>query len=440
MLNPSSSEQRPLYLQMTHVYAPAWGYGGPVRLMLDYARLMGQAFRVMVLSGDLHHDFTRIPQKFDDQDGVTVERFRVHLPRLARKSIYLISPRMWIRAASLLRCSGHSTIVHVAELRGLIPLYALLLKLLFGERVLLVHSAFGMLHTKPGWRRKAHDLIFMKAFQRSVDLRLTQNDHEFAAYQTFSRAYGCIGQGGIALLPLHVDARPLEGKHFGPRGKKEESVRELRKKYGIPEDALVFMFLGRLHADKGVLRTIEAFLEFSKLSQQRTLLLIIGRDDGFQGQIDRFIVEREAGKRIHVINNVYSDRFEYYFLSDVFLGFPTIFEETMLASVEALTCGTPIIVSREADIPFVEREGAGRVLDFDVRAVVATMVAFVDDLPRLQLRAREVAIRYFCGSKAGYRLLDLFQKAQVERIRRGAAHGEHMGKSSGKLFGVDIGK
>ena len=63
-------------------------------------------------------------------------------------------------------------------------------------------------------------------------------------------------------------------------------------------------------------------------------------------------------------------------------------EETVLTSFEALTCGTPIVVSREADIPFVEEEGAGRVIDFDLRNATQAVAAIVQDLASFQANAR----------------------------------------------------
>ena len=438
-LKVPSSDERPLYLQLTHMYAPSWGYGGPVRLMSDYARWLNGAFRVLALSGDLHHDFTRIHAAHEDQDGVKVQRFRVHLPALARKSIYLVSPRMCLRAAALIRKSTASSVVHVTELRGVIPLYALFLKLLFGRRIFLVHSAFGGLHKKPGWRRKVFDAIFMKAFIRKIDLRLTQNDHEFGAYQTLCRTYGCVDNSKTILLPLHVDVQPLQDGHFGPTGKNREAVRENRRKYGIPEDAVVFIFLGRLHPEKGILRMIDAHLEFSRRSRQRTLLLIVGRDDGFQARIEGYVREREITDKVRIINGVYSERFHYYYLSDVFLGFPTIFEETMLASVEALTCGTPIIVSREADVPFVEDEGAGRVLDFDVATAAATMLAFSLDLLPLQVKAREVALRHFRGCSVSQSLLHLLQKSMLVNNTNNL-RDERKGETETDVFPVEASK
>src|SRR4051794_5214355 len=89
---------RVIYLQLTQMYAPSWGYGGPVRLMFDYARWLGRVFDTVVLSGDLHHDFTRFPDAQYRQDTVRVHRSRIYYPDLARRSIYLPSLSMVTRA------------------------------------------------------------------------------------------------------------------------------------------------------------------------------------------------------------------------------------------------------------------------------------------------------------------------------------------------------
>ncbi len=397
------------------MYAPSWGYGGPVRLMFDYARWMSSASDVVIFSGDLHHDFLRIPTEEHQEDTLKIHRDHIYLPQLAKRSIYLVSPRMFIRAAWLIRRANSPVIVHFAEFRGLVPLYALLLKLAFASKVLLVHSAFGMLHDKPGSRRKIFDSLFMRALLKQIDLSLTQNRHEYETYERLIDIYGIDSKGKTVLLPLHIDGMPSQDHRFTKKGKDGQAVGQLRKHYNIPEDALVFIFLGRLHPEKGILRMIDAYLELSRAFPAKTLLLIVGRDDGFQSQVETYIAKKQMQDGVRVVNDVYESRFDYYFLSDIFLGFPTIFEETMLASIEALACGTPIIVSREADMPFVEEEQAGRVIDFQVASAVETMLAFAQDLCALQLRARETARMHFHGAAASEQLLQLFQ----ERILAG---------------------
>jgi glycosyltransferase involved in cell wall biosynthesis len=410
-ISPPSGGHAPLYLQLTNLYAPAWGYGGPVRLLFDYARWLCQEFQVMVFSGDVHHDFTRIPVKSETIQGVPIRRHRLFFRRLAKKSVYLLSPLMCVGAARQIRSTHGPVLVHFSELRGLVPLYGLLLKLLFGKRVKLVHSAFGSLYYKRGWRRKIYDALFMKTFVRQVDLRLVQNGHERDAYGEICRDYGQENESKIVLLPLHVDGVPADPARFTKSGKNQTAVRAVRRTYGVPEDALVFLFLGRLHSAKGILRMIDAYLKFCRSCPRNTLLLIVGRDDGFQAKVEECIAGNRAHEKIRIVNNVYENRFDYYFLADVFLGFPTIFEETMLASVEAMACGTPILVSQEAGIPFVEEEQAGLVIEFDVRTAAAAMAAITQALASFQVNARRVVARHFTGDIISRRFSDLLRTA-----------------------------
>ena len=405
-----SAKPAALYLQLTNMYVPSWGYGGPVRLLFGYARWMVREFPVLVLTGDVHHDFTRIPLKSETIEGIEIERHAVYFPRLLKR-FYFISPRMWVRAAMRIRSFSGPAIVHFSEMRGMVPLYALLLKLLFGKRVTLVHSAFGSLHYKRSLRRRIYDAAFLKAFVRLVDLRLVQSEHERDAYREICRKSAMDGQSQIVLLPLHLDGDASLPGRFTDSGKNATAVKEMRREYGIPGDALVFLFLGRLHPAKGILRMMEAYREFARSSPRESLLLIVGRDDGYQRQVAEYILRNRLEHSVQIINNVYENRFDYYFLADVFLGFPTIFEETMLASIEAMACGTPIVVSREADIPYVEEERAGRVIEFDVRRAVEAMEVVTRNLDSMAVNAREVVANHFSEAAAMMKLTAVFRTA-----------------------------
>ena len=413
---PSCGGPQPLYLQLTYMHAPAWGYGGPVRLMFDYARWMGGNSDVAVFTSDVHHDLTRIPRKSETISGVPIERHTLFFPSLAKRGFYLPSPLMCVRAAKRIRSSPGPAIVHFSELRGPVPLYALLLKVLFGKRVTLVHSAFGSLHYKPGWRRMVYDALFMKAFVKLVDLRLVQNTHESEVYGKICRDYGQKKKSKTVLWPLHLDGVPDDPARYTESGKNHAAVRQVRRAYSIPEDALVFLFLGRLHPAKGILRMIDAYRKFCLTCPRNTLLLIVGRDDGFQASVEEYIASNEDHGKIRIINNVYESRFDYYFLADAFLGFPTIFEETMLASIEAMGCATPIVVSREADIPFVQNERAGLVIDFDVHTAAEAMGTIAENLAPFQASARRVAARYFDGAATSAKFRMLFHMEMVEKL------------------------
>jgi glycosyltransferase involved in cell wall biosynthesis len=416
-----TGEGTPVYIQLTNMYAPAWGYGGPVRLMFAYAQWMSNHSQVVALTGDVDHDLNRMPLKFEVMQGIPIYRCDVFFPGLFKRSIYLLSPTMCARAAQRIWHWNGPAIVHFSEFRGLIPLYALLLKVIFRKRVILVHSAFGSLYHKASIRRKVYDILIMKAFTRLVDIRLVQNEHERETYQRICDQYATSSNPQIFLLPLHVDGIDLDDPRFTESGKNPAMVRDARQTYGVPKGALIFLFLGRLHPAKGIIRMIDAFVEFSRSSSRETLLLVVGRDDGFQAKTEECIRQKGLRNKIRIVNNVYENRFDYYFLADVFLGFPTIFEETMLASIEAMSCGTPIVVSREADIPFVAEEQAGYVIDFDVQSAVVAMTRLVDNPHLYEVNARRTAAR-FGGTNVAPKLMELFRSAvngELNSIDRG---------------------
>ena len=391
-------------------YSPAFGFGGPIRLMYVYAKwAVGAGFRVTVITGDTNHDFTRVAQKRECLHGIQIRRVRVYWRRLVKKSINIVSQTMLGLAVWRVWHAHGCVIVHVCEVRGLVPLYGVVLRKLFPRKVILVHSAFGMLHYKESKRRRLYDRLLLCPLLSAMDLGLAQNDHEREQYRDVFAQNGVNEGNKIMLLPLCAKTRTMKDG-------KERSL--LRGKYGIPYDSFVCIFLGRFHLAKGIRRAIDVFLAFSEAYSRRTFFLIVGRDDGIQQQIADYIYERDAASSIRIVNNVYETRFEYYTLADLFLGFPTIDEETMLASVEALSCGTPILVSREADIPYVEEEEAGFVIDYSIESAVDRMQRIADALDLFRQHAYEVAEKYFAESSVRYRFLKLLnqtaQKSQVD--------------------------
>ncbi len=393
------------YIQLMNAYAPAFGFGGPVRLMYEYAQwMMKFGSNVTVLAGDTHHNYTRILKKQEMLNGIRIIRVSVYWRYLVRKNINFISPKMLIVSAWKIFQSQNRVIVHISVFRGLVPVYSLILKKLFPRKVILVHSAFGMLHFKQSRRRKLYDRLFMRPLLCAMDLGLAQNKHEISQYRDFFTRHKVNGNNKVVLFPLCAETRNYGDAKIG------EYRSLLRTKYGIPDDAFVCIFLGRFHPAKGIIRAIDAFLAFSDAYSGRAFFLIVGRDDGMQQRITDYIHDHNAVSSIRIVNDVYETRFEYYTLADLFLGFPTIDEETMLASVEALSIGTPILVSREADIPFVQEEDAGFVIDFSIVTAVERMQRIADNPSLYRQQACKVAKKYFSTESASHSLITLFNR------------------------------
>lgn len=404
------------YLQLMWAYAPAWGFGGPVRLMYDYAHWFTRnGCDVQVIAGDVNHDYGTVRPRAEVIDGVRVRRVRTYMRSLVARSLNFVSPAMLVRAMHWVLARPGLAIVHVGELRSPVFLYAALVRRLLPHRVVLVHTASGMLHEKASRLRRGFDFLFMGFLIRSVDLGLAQNDHEAGEYRHFCRRYRA-DPGKIALLPLHTAGFRSPARPSGPDDWQGRML--LRDRIGLARDACVCIFLGRLHPEKGILRAIEAFRVFSNRTGRKCVLLIVGRNEGFQPQVESRIAELGMQDRIRVVNNVYEERFGYYALADMFLGFPTIFEETMLASVEALSCGTPVVLSSEADMPYVADAGGGFVVEFSLERVVGCMEQIAADPEGFRFRARSIAEARFTEAAACGGLEELIIRASSRRVTR----------------------
>ena len=379
---------QPLYIQLACWYAPSYGYGGPVRLMADYAQwVTNSGATVKVLTGNIHHDYTRLPPDVSHPLGDSIHRYPVWGTGLAKRSIFILSPKFFLDALITTWKHAGRVYLHLFEFRGLIPLTALLLKRLFPKKVVFVHSAFGTLHYRPSRIRRIYDRFFMRAQMRALDLALVQNGHEMEVYKDLLREYGSSSK--VALLPLHYDFVTNEISASNVL-----NAEKLRWDHGIPPNAVILLFLGRFHPEKGLVRTIDLLCCLRSRGVD-AMLLLVGRDHGFQREIESYISTSGMTPYVRIITNIFEQRFNYYSLADIFIGLPTISEETMLASVEALSCGTPVLLSKEADMPYVVENNAGFVIDYELNTAADRCMSIINELPSFRANASKVAMTYY---------------------------------------------
>lgn len=371
-----------IYVQLCSAYAPAWAFGGVVRILYGYARHMSARHPTWVLAGNLDERQQVSGTEFDKDQPYAIVRYGVASRRLARRNVHCVSPRMlWDLLALAIRNPG-PVVVHVSEFRGAPCLYALAARLLLGARVKIVHSAFGGLHEKPSRLRRGYDRLFTGAFLKRLDLALAQNEHEADEYRRLMSTFGAEGRHDrVKILPLQVDDLPDEAAGWFSEGaKRPERQLQVRRHLGLPGQALVFSFLGRFHPEKGILRAIDVFCAWkARYGGADDRFVIIGRDEGFEAQVRAHASASPFADSIDIVTGVYAERFSWLFAADIFIGLPTMFEETMLASLEAMSCGTPVLLSREADAPHVEEEGAGHVIDFDPETAVLGLASLVEN-------------------------------------------------------------
>ncbi len=116
--------------------------------------------------------------------------------------------------------------------------------------------------------------------------------------------------------------------------------KNIRAELGIPLDRIVFLYLGRLHRDKGILDLVDAF---ALLPDKQAHLILAGPDEG---NILPEVYARigECRERLHVTGFVAQPE-QMFMAADVFC-LPSYREGFGSVVIEAAACGLPAIGTR----------------------------------------------------------------------------------------------
>ena len=170
----------------------------------------------------------------------------------------------------------------------------------------------------------------------------------------------------------------------------------LRAELGIPADALVFLFIGRLKRDKGVLDLARAFAVLAREDAACHLLIVGPDEDGLLPEIEQACADCYA--RLHVAG--LSAVPEHYMGASDVLCLPSFREGFPVTIIEAAATGLPAIGSRIYGITDAIVEGETGLLfeAGNVQQLALGMRTLASDASlrrRMGQRARERALRDF---------------------------------------------
>jgi len=161
---------------------------------------------------------------------------------------------------------------------------------------------------------------------------------------------------------------------------------EIRARYGIAQDACVFLIVGSEYARKGVGRAIEALAHVPPPAH----LLVVGKDR----HPSRY---ESLARTMHVADRVtfagaQTDPRPFYGSADAFV-LPTLYDALSNAVLEALASGLPVITSDRCGAgELVRAHDAGVVCGArDIEAIAAAMRAMLDATPREQASRHAIA-------------------------------------------------
>ena len=145
----------------------------------------------------------------------------------------------------------------------------------------------------------------------------------------------------------------VDPKKYDPKLVQKEEVDALRKKYGVPNDWNMLLFVGRLTWVKGVGNLLQAMPLVLK-EYPNTKLVILGKGDeqGIVDAAERLNIKDKIVYRFDFVSE--KERILHYAASDVCI-FPSTYEPFGIVSLEAMAMEKPVVVGARGVVGFKEQ-------------------------------------------------------------------------------------
>ncbi|WP_321507962.1 glycosyltransferase [uncultured Methanoregula sp.] len=225
----------------------------------------------------------------------------------------------------------------------------------------VVLQAHGTLLNRPpnSFPKTMFDLTWKERIVNTVDkfIVLTQADRE--DHLKFG-----IPADKLVMLPNGINLS--EYKNLPEKGR-------FRKKYSVPDNCFIILYIGRLHTTKGIDFLIQSFMKLVA-DHPRYKLVLIGPDSGYLESISDEVKRLIDLKDIILTGPKYGEeKIEALVDADVFV-LPSTNEVFGISVLEAWACGTPSIITTGCGLS-TEPHIAGIVIERNEPALVAAILS-----------------------------------------------------------------
>ena len=178
------------------------------------------------------------------------------------------------------------------------------------------------------------------------------------------------------------------------------------------------LFIGRLHPTKG----LDVLLKASaivKRGHPTLQVVLIGWDHGALRTVLRMSRSLGLEEAVKVLPPAFEvSRIQAYVDADVFAVAATTYEETSLAAMEAVACGTPCVLTRQCEVPGLEAVGGGLVTDCNPEAFAAGLRALLADPNRASRgqSARRAILAWQTAERSADAYAELFRELVETRV------------------------
>lgn len=161
-----------------------------------------------------------------------------------------------------------------------------------------------------------------------------------------------------------------------------------RRKYGLDDKQRIILYLGRIHQIKGLDLLANAYADITQ-SLPDTKLVIVGPDTGYLSSLKQLVADLEISHQVLFTGPLYGqEKLQAYVDADVY-ALPSSYEIFGITLLEALACGTPLVITDRCGLADIISGQAGLVVPYDkdqLRDALLHMLS--DDQMRLRFGER----------------------------------------------------
>lgn len=346
-------------LQISNYFKPSWEAGGPPRAAYEISRrLVERGHEVTVYTTDGFKNRLNITKnRAIDVDGIKTYYFRNLSNFLARKVNIPIPYYMPLVTRKEIK---NFDVIHIHEYRSFLPIFSY--HYVKKHNVPFVLQARGSI--LPFFEKVSFKRLFDSIIGNSI---LNDANVLLALTETESQQYKMMGVSPdkIKILPNGIDSH-------------KNIKNDFRSRYGITDDEIILLFLGRIHKIKGIDLLLNAFKDLVA-EFQNIKLVIVGPDDGFENYLRSFSKEFKINEKVVFTGPLYGNRkFEAYSSSDVYI-LPSIYEAFPNTVLEALSFELPVIVTKGCSIANIIDKRCGLVIDYQKDDLKKALIDLIMD-------------------------------------------------------------
>ncbi|MGV3556966.1 glycosyltransferase [Larkinella arboricola] len=316
-------------MRILHICAYTWSIGGPARMIYDHTQIaVSEGHQVDILS----------PMSPGDKLYPAPEGSRV-IPCLRTPVISRFFREVSLDLYRYLKENSSSyDVIHCHGLWHFGSIVPFLVNKTV-PKVVTIHGvldAWVLKHSR--WKKALMDVLVQKKLLARADLVHILNEDE---RQDVERYLG-YKHPRVALIPNGIQVSDFA--NLPAHGL-------FRKKFDIPADQRIVLFMSRLNIKKGLDLLLPAFRAYCR-SHSDAVLVLAGSDDGYQQQAEQFIQQHGLEKQIRLVGMLTGETKQMALAdADVFV-LPSYSEGLSMAVLEAMAAGVPTLIS--------DRVGLGR--------------------------------------------------------------------------------